>query len=146
MKYRELLRPSIGGFAAIALIGPATWLVAMPIVPNYSPLIAIGVALLAMVMVTFSAPRIEIGADTLRAGRIQIPLSSLGEVEVHCGELRRKSLGVGLDARAQLCTSPWIDCVLKIEVRDEVDPVPYLIISTRHPEALKSILLGRETK
>lgn len=140
MRYKELLRPSLGGFIAIALIGPATWLVAMPILPNYSPLVAIGVTALAMGLVTLASPKIEIRDEALLAGRIRIPLAQLGAVEVYCGEERRRSLGVELDARAQLCTSPWVDCVLKVQVLDESDPVPYLVISTRKPEELRNLL------
>lgn len=125
---------------AIALIGPATWLVAMPIFPNFSIWIAIVVTVLFTAMVTLSAPRIEVTSELLLAGRIRIPLEQLGQVEIYCGEERRKSLGVNLDARAQLCTSPWVDCVLKIEVLDESDPVPYLIISSRSPTELRDLL------
>lgn len=140
MKYRERLLPSIGGFLAISLILPATWLVFSPFENLNAPLIAFGILAAAMLAVVQLAPRVVVKDDALTAGRITIPLSQLGKVEIYRGESRRKALGVELHARAQLCTSPWVDSVLKIEITDQLDPVPYLVVSTRRPESLKQAL------
>ena len=137
MTYRETLIPSFGGFLAIALIFPATWLVFSPFANLNAPLIAFGTLAVALFAVIRLAPKLTVTDELLIAGRISIPRNQLGEIEIYEGESRRKALGVELHARAQLCTSPWVDSVLKIEVRDPVDPVPYLVVSSRHPERLK---------
>lgn len=140
MTYKEILRPSFGGFFAISLIGPASWLVASPIAPEFAGFIAALILGLSFALILIAAPRIEVAEGLLKAGRIRVPLDRLGEVEVLCGNERRLSMGVQLDSRAQLCTSPWVDCILKIRVLDDVDPVPYIVLSTRRPELLKKTL------
>ena len=120
----------------MALIAPASWLVTFPIAPELAWLVSFGVTISLMALTLLLVPKIGVSAGILSAGRIRVPTKSLGNAIVFSGEAKRIEMGINLDARAQLCTSPWIDHIVKIEVVDEADPVPYLVISTRSPEKL----------
>lgn len=121
---------------AMALIAPASWLVTFPIAPQFAWLISLVVTFALTALTLLLVPKIGVSSGILSAGRIRVPTKNLGSATVFSGEEKRIEMGINLDARAQLCTSPWIDCIVKIEVLDEADPVPYLVISTRRPEKL----------
>ena len=54
----------------------------------------------------------------------------------------RAELGPRLDARAYLCLRGWIHTAVRVELVDPLDPTPYWIVSTRHPDALAAALTG----
>lgn len=140
MNYSERLKPNFSALLAVGLLFPATWLVLAPIVPVWAPIAAGLLTAISIAAVYLSAPVIRIEHGQITAGHISLATSSLGAFETFCGEERRKALGVNLDARAQLCTSPWVDCVVRLEVTDPKDPTPYIVLSTRRPEQLLALL------
>jgi hypothetical protein len=140
MTFRERLHPNLLGILAVSLVGPAVLIVLLPIEQDAAVLFAVLAMVGMILLVWFSTPVVLVKENELRAGRLRIPLSALGKSEVFIGEERRRSLGVRLDARAQLCTSPWVDAVVRVEVIDQVDPTPYLLISSRRPDDLVEAL------
>jgi hypothetical protein len=76
----------------------------------------------------------------LEAGGARIPLSALGAVEVLDAEQMRHALGPGLDARSYRCIRGWVATGVKVPVVDERDPVPYWLVSSRHPRRLAAVL------
>lgn len=110
----------------------------------------VGIAVSAIGSVTllliahFSSPVIEV-ADTMRAGRFNIPLEIMGEIQELSKEDLNKILGVKADARAQLLIRAYVKSALKIELTDKEDPTPYLVISTRRPKELAVALLANRT-
>lgn len=140
MAYRETVYPSVGAFLALGLLFPAVWLATTPINADAAWLIATGVLLVTLALAFGLSPHIRVENDTLTAGRIKVATRHLGDVQVQCDSERQKAMGVDLDARAQLSTSPWARCVLRVEVIDPHDPVPYLLLSTRRPEMLAAAL------
>ncbi|WP_368499874.1 DUF3093 family protein [Herbiconiux sp. A18JL235] len=85
---------------------------------------------------------IEVTADTLRVGRAVIPRALLGEIRGYDGDAATQQRGPKLDARAWLCIRGWVKPVVKIAITDPSDPVPYWLVSTRHPNELIRSLGG----
>ena len=83
---------------------------------------------------------IKVTDTDLVAGKARIPITAIGEVTAHHGESARMERGQRLDARAWLLIRGWVDPVVKLEVRDEADPTPYWLVSTRKPEAIIAAL------
>ena len=144
MRFRERLYPSVGIWLALSLSFPMLLLAAMPLG------LEVGIAVSAIGSVTllliahFSSPVIEV-ADTMRAGRFNIPLDIMGEIQELSKEDLNKILGVKADARAQLLIRAYVKSALKIELTDKEDPTPYLVISTRRPKELAVALLANRT-
>lgn len=136
MRFEERLHPNLMGILAVCLVGPAILIVLLPIAPDNALLLATLATFGTVLIVWFSTPLITVSEHDIKAGRLRIPLAALGNAEVFSGEERRGSLGVRLDARAQLCTSPWVDAVVRIEVIDPLDPTPYVLVSSRRPQDL----------
>jgi tetrahydromethanopterin S-methyltransferase subunit C len=142
VSYRERLVPSWW-----------VWLVALGIVTMVS--VAYGAALgplagwliagmgslVAVALVWGAAPVIRVDAHGLQAGRARLPTSAMGEVR----SLDRSALeafrGPGADARlfAVVRASSAAGGVLVL-VRDDDDPHPAWLLSSRHPERMASAL------
>ena len=140
MTYRERLYPSSGAFLALSLLFPAAWLAWTPINPDAAWLISGAVTLAVFALAFTLSPQIQVDSETLTAGRITIAKKHLGKVKILCDDDRQRALGVDLDARAQLSTSPWPKCLVRVDVLDQRDPTPYLLLSTRHPTLLAAAL------
>ncbi len=138
--YRERLWPSPWLFIATALVIPASLLVFLPI--NLGVGIATAVILYGgcVVLLLQAAPVVAVEDGRLRAGRAQVPVELIGEAEAFRGEEARQERGPRLDARAWLLIRGWVDPVVRLRIDDAADPVPYWLISTRHPDELLSAL------
>jgi hypothetical protein len=73
-------------------------------------------------------------------GNMSLPLDVLGEAEIFEDENARLERGPKLDARARLAIRGDVDPVVKIQVKDELDPTPYILVSTRKPKELVAAL------
>lgn len=81
----------------------------------------------------------------LRVGKAFLDQSHLGTAEpLHRDDYRRR-LGVDADARAYLVTRPYLDRGVLVHVDDEADPVPYWLLSTRHPDDIAAAINARPT-
>ena len=100
---------------------------------------AISLALQATIIHKMTST-IEISDGELRIKRAHIPLRYLGEVEV----ISKKNFGIertrGADPAAFFATTFWISQGLKVQVKDERDPTPYWLISSRRAEELARAL------
>jgi hypothetical protein len=99
------------------------------------------VAIVALALVTgllghYSSARLAVASGELRAGRAHIPLALCGAVEPLDREQTRDAGGAGADARAYLVLRPYISTAVRVPIDDPLDPVPYWLLSTRHPERL----------
>jgi hypothetical protein len=52
----------------------------------------------------------------------------------------RRAFGVEADARAFLLLRPYLRRSVRVHVLDPDDPVPYWLVSTRHPDRLTEAL------
>lgn len=108
-----------------------------------------GVATFGVVTITLAlllartADRIVVtdGADPgLRAGGAFLEAWHIGEVTPLDAEQTRLWLGPRADARAFLAHRGWIPTSVRVEVRDESDPTPYWLISSRRGDDMAAAL------
>jgi hypothetical protein len=140
LQFEERLYPSIGMYLAFSLLSPMVLLAAAPF--GWTLAITLGSITLiaALVLASVLSPMIVVDGDRLLAGKFSVPLSVIGAaIEIPTENLRNE-LGPSLDARAQLMIRGDLNTAVKIEIADENDPTPYLIVSTRRPAELVSAL------
>lgn len=98
-------------------------------------------ALVALVLVVgllghYSSAQVAVAEGELRAGRAHIPLALCGVVEPLDRDQTRDAGGAGADARAFLVLRPYISTAVRVAIDDPQDPVPYWLLSSRHPARL----------
>ena len=138
--YRERVWPAAWVLLALALVLPASLLVFLPINPFVG--IGTGVVLYAglVVLLVIGSPTLEVTERGFTAGRATLPARHIGRAEGFTREDATRERGTGLDARAWLLIRGWVDGVVRVEVADDRDPVPYWLVSTRKPDELVSAL------
>ena len=144
--YSERLLPGPWIFVITALIIPASLLVFLPI--NFTVGVVCAAVLYAacVILLVISSPRIEVTDAVLVAGRARIPLANVGDASGYTGAEATAERGVRLDARAWLVIRGWISPVVKVDVKDDDDPTPYWLVSTRHPRDLVAALNKAQSK
>ncbi|MGG7463477.1 MULTISPECIES: DUF3093 domain-containing protein [unclassified Plantibacter] len=138
--YRETLWPSFWVFAALALVIPATMLVLAPVSLAAGVIGAVVLYGGCVGLALIAAPRIEVTADTLRAGKASIPIDRVGETTEYVGVEAQQQRGPRLDARAWLLIRGWVSPMVKVAVVDDDDPTPYWLLSTRYPDRLAAAI------
>jgi hypothetical protein len=98
-------------------------------------LVPVGLVLLSII----SAPTIQV-SENIRVGRINVPLTALGEALGLEGERMKSERGPGLSPAAQFVIRGDIKYMVKVAVTDPNDPTAYLLISTRNPAELASAI------
>jgi Protein of unknown function (DUF3093) len=138
--YREKLWPAPWLFLSTALVIPASLLVFLPINVFVGIVAAIVLYSGCLTLLLLSATRIHVTETELVAGRARLPLAIIGDLEGFAGSDATLERGQRLDARAFLVIRGWIDPVLRIELLDPNDPVPYWLVSTRNPKDVISAI------
>jgi hypothetical protein len=137
--YFERLYPSVGFLVAMSLSAPLVLLSVLPVSQTgaivMAGLVPVGLILLSI----FSAPTIQI-SENIRVGRINVPLTALGEAFGLEGERMKTERGPGLSPAAQFVIRGDIKYMVKVAVTDPNDPTAYLLISTRNPAELASAI------
>lgn len=141
--FREVLRPAAWMYVASAMIVPTVVLTMAPF--NLYLGIAVGVGLYVAIVfaMVFSSPAIVLTDEELRVGPAHIQRHNIGSVSAYSGSHAVNARGPGLDARAWLFLRGWINPVVRVDVNDPEDPVPYWLFSTRRPEELVAALRSR---
>lgn len=142
--YSERLLPSIWQVLASMLVVPAIWLITLPIVGEFSIVMALAVWLVVIATMLARSKRLVIREQIFTAGSAQIPLNLLGESEIIAPEAMQAQLGPQLDARAYLCFKSGKKGLVKITVSDKSDPTPYWLVSTKDPRALVAALAKKD--
>ena len=140
--YVERLYPSKGLIAAYLLTFPMVLLAAAPFGWTLALVLASVVTASIITISIVVAPLVVVDDVRLMAGRIAIPREVLKDPVVVRGESLRLELGPNLNALAQRVIKGEVKSAIKIPVDDAADPTPYLLISTRRPEELRSALLA----
>ena len=126
--------PTAWIFVSTALVIPASFLVFLPInvIAGYvcAAVLYGGIVLLLLT----TCPVLEVTEDHFRAGRARLPLTAVGQVQTFREAEATLERGQRLDARAWLVIRGWISPVVKVEVVDPSDSVPYWLVSSRRPE------------
>jgi hypothetical protein len=138
--YRERVWPAVWVFLATALVIPASLLVFIPI--NLAVGIGTGIVLYTgcVVLLILGTPTLEVTEGGFAAGRATLPARHIGAAAGFTKEDATRERGPALDARAWLLLRGWADGVVRVEVADDRDPVPYWLVSTRRPAELVSAL------
>lgn len=139
-RYRERLLPSVGFFVALLLLIPAVALVMTPINASIAWPLAVALYVFAAILFIVISPVIEVREGKLIAGRAQIPVDMLGEIEPLASDALRDAIGPGADARSFLLVRGWIHRGLKITITDPADPTPFWILTSRRPLNLAAAL------
>lgn len=141
-RFRERLVPGPGTIAALLLLGPAVYVVVLPLraAPIVPLAIAIAVTAAAEAVLVLSTPVLTVADGELRAGPARIAVALTGETESFRREEARAARGTGLDARAWTLIRGWVDPVVRIALVDPDDPAPYWLLSTRRPDELRAAL------
>ena len=138
--FRERVWPAVWVFFGTALVIPASLLVFLPI--NLGVGIGTAIVLYAgcVALLLIGTPTLEVTEQGFRAGRAMLPARHIGAAAGFRKDEARRERGPALDARAWLLIRGWADGVVRVEVADDRDPVPYWLVSTRRPEELASPL------
>jgi len=108
------------------------------------PVWGIGTALATMTVAAAifvsAAVVISIDAREIRIGRASIEHAYISGSQALTAEEARQRGGVEADARAHLVLRPYVRTAVEITLGDPEDPVPYWLVSTRHPQQLAEAL------
>jgi len=137
------MRPAYWLYVAAFLEVPAVILVCAPINMTFGIILSIALYLTIVILMIVKSPTIELTETQLRAGKATIARSELGAVSGFSGSYAIEQRGIKLDARAWMMFTGWVDPVVKIDIKDPLDPVPYWLISSRHPEEFVAALRSR---
>jgi Protein of unknown function (DUF3093) len=104
--------------------------------------VGVSVATILVAIAIFASASIVISVDAnqIRIGRASIDHAYIAGCRALDAEQTRRRAGVEADARAHLVLRPYIKTAVEITLDDEDDPVPYWLVSTRHPQQLAAAL------
>jgi hypothetical protein len=140
--YHERLFVPLRWWVQATMLLASLWLAFVVAMPAAAAWAATGV----LVLITFGGfawlgnARVEVRDGVLYAGPAHISVQLLGAAAPLDAEATRRVHGVEADARAFLCTRPYLKRAVKVDVHDPGDRTPYWLISTRHPRELAAAL------
>jgi hypothetical protein len=136
--YEERLVAPVGWWLVGAGFVVTVWWIFVLATPGWLAWLAGAVSLAAVgsLIGWYGAVRLAVRDGELRAGRAHIDLELCGEVEALDADRARLAGGAEADARAYLLLRPYIATAVRVAIDDPHDPVPYWLLSTRHPERL----------
>jgi Protein of unknown function (DUF3093) len=102
--------------------------------------VSVATMLVAIAIFTSASTVIRVDASQIRIGRASIDHAYIAGCRALDAEQTRRRAGVEADARAHLVLRPYIKTAVEITLDDEDDPVPYWLVSTRHPQQLAAAL------
>lgn len=140
--YRERLRAPLRWWLLSAGLAGSIWLAYdVPYGPAVSLPVGLGVlALAAIWLIVYGRVLVAVGPDGFTAGRARLPAWAIGDISALDAEAARTARGRDADPRAYLLIRSYAPCAVRVDVDDPDDPVPYWLVSTRHPERLATAL------
>lgn len=138
--YSEWQLPRANSFLPVLLLIPAIWIVAAPFNASLGLVFGVLAAVATTIIKITNAKRIAVTKNDIVLGSAKIPRKVLGEVEIIENKDQFANRGPALDSRAFVFIKYGLPGMVKIAVNDKADPTPYLLISTRRPEALAAAL------
>lgn len=136
------------------LVAPAGWWVAgmffaltfVTAVGFYAgPWIAVGAgavtaAVVALALAWYGRLSVVVDDQGLHAGAAVLEWPYLGEVVVHDRSATRRRLGPDADPAAWLLVRGFVPTSVEVTVRDEADPHPYWLVSSRRAAQLAAAI------
>jgi hypothetical protein len=108
------------------------------------PVWGVGTSVAAVLVAAaiFGSASIVISVDEqeVHVGRASIEHAYIAGCRALDAEETPRRAGVEADARAHMVLRPYIKTAVEISLDDSDDPVPYWIVSTRHPQQLAAAL------
>jgi hypothetical protein len=101
---------------------------------------SIATLLVAAAIFGSAAILISVDEQEIRVGRASIEHAYIATCRALDAEQTERRTGVEADARAHLVLRPYIKTTVEITLDDPEDPVPYWLVSTRHPQRLAAAL------
>jgi hypothetical protein len=96
--------------------------------------------LVAAAIFASAAIVIRVDPDQIRVGRASIEHAYIAGCRALDAEETRRRGGVDADARAHMVLRPYVKTAVEITLADPDDPVPYWLVSTRHPQRLAAAM------
>jgi hypothetical protein len=140
--YRERLTVPLRWWVQGTMLVATFWLAFIVATPGVIAWAATALLLLVMVglFLAYGSPRVEVADGWLKAGRARIAGEFLGDVAPLDASETRRVAGRDADIRAYLLLRPYLKRSVRVTVRDERDPTPYWLVSTRDPERLAAAI------
>lgn len=140
--YAERLFVPLRWWVQGTMLAASLWLATVVALPPVVSWLVTGTSLvlLATLLVSYGAARIEVGDGELRAGRARIDVAHLGAVTALDADATRMLAGVDADARAYLLLRPYLKRAVRVDIADPTDPAPYWLLSTRRPDQLAAAI------
>jgi hypothetical protein len=141
MLFRERLTVPIiwwvlaGLFAVSVLVAVGAYLG-----PAWGVGTSIATMLVAGAIFVSASIAISVDARQVQVGRAIIEHVYIAGSRALDAEQTRRRSGVEADVRAHLVLRPYVKTAVEITLDDEDDPVPYWLVSTRHPRQLAAAL------
>lgn len=140
MPYRERVQPPAALLLLAGLGGASFGLILVPLSPAVAAIVAVLLGLACITFALVTSPVVEVDDATFRAGTARIEGAFLTRVDVLDREGIRRTLGVEADARAWVCHRAWAPGAVRVALDDPLDPTPYWLVSSHHPEELATAL------
>lgn len=145
--YQERLTVAWWMWLVVLFVGAAAFIALAPINTVVGAVAAVVVMGIIGLVFHLGSPRIVVSDQDLRVGRAYIERRFVGEAHALHGEAARRARGPELDGRAFMNFRVSITQMCRIEIVDPVDPTPYWLTATRHPEQLaQAINSGHSTR
>ena len=141
--YKERVLPSVLFYLATLTLPVSLILVALPF-SEVAGFVMAGISIPLILGLTWlAAPLITLTESELRIGSVAIDRALLGGVEVISSANAFKERGVNLHSRAYTRFQIGVKELVKVEIKDELDPTPYWLIATRNPEVIAGFINKR---
>lgn len=144
--YTERLWPSVMFFVALLLIIPALTVLFTPYSLQAGVIAGVVAYILVCALFLALSRKVEVRDGVFTAGRAQINVSLLGEIETLDAQELKIAIGRRLDARAYLCITGWVHTGIRVEVTDPDDDTPYWVVTTRRPQTLAKALRSAKAR
>jgi Protein of unknown function (DUF3093) len=137
MLFRERLSVPLSWWLLAVLLALAVLLtVGAYLGPTWGIGTSVATMLIATAIFVSASVVISIDAREIRVGRASIEHAYIANCRALDAESTRRRAGVEADARAHLILRPYVKTAVEITLDDKDDPVPYWLVSTRHPQQL----------
>lgn len=137
MSYREWVGPPASWWV-LSVLFSLSWLVAVGFYlgPAAGALAFTGSQALVTAVLLGTGVRLRLVAGELRVGRAVLELAYVAAVTGLDADATAARTGPQADARAHLVLRPYAKSSVELSLDDPADPVPYWLVSTRHPARL----------
>lgn len=141
--YRERLRVPPIWWLILPAAAISVWLAVQHAYgPRISaPATLIVIALTIAGLLGYGRAVLRVDTDAFVAGRARLPMWAIGKVDALDADAARSVRGPAADPSAFMLLRGYIRPMVRVEVDDPGDPVPYWLVSTRRPDQLAAALV-----